>query len=234
MIIGIDEAGRGPVIGPMVIAGVMAEPDLEKEFIKLGVKDSKRLSPGRREELTEVIRKRCSVHTEILAPEQIDSRREKESLNVIEEKAYAAVLAKLLIDMDSKQIEKITAIVDSVDVDEQRFAKSIKSHLPDGLNKIKIISKHKADDIYPIVSAASIIAKTLRDSKVEEISEELGTAIGSGYPSDPVTKEFLKQWLKEKGELPPHVRRSWKTVKRLIENRNTTFMTLDDYTKPEE
>jgi ribonuclease HII len=82
--------------------------------------------------------------------------------------------------------------------------------------KVKIISKHGADDTYPVVSAASIIAKTKRDSMIEEIKKELGQDIGSGYPSDPKTINFLKKWYTEHGEMPPHTRRSWKTVDRII------------------
>ena len=79
-----------------------------------------------------------------------------------------------------------------------------------------MVSKHGADAHYPSVSAASILAKTKRDHLVDKIREELGQEIGSGYPSDQTTINFLKSWYTEHGKMPPHVRMSWKTVDRLI------------------
>ena len=229
MIIGIDEAGRGPVIGPMVIAGVRCSPEVAEEFKELGIKDSKRLTPGRRTELAEKIGEMGTIFKEVLSAERIDSEREHETLNVIEARNYAKVLANLLVDLEPAEVAGTTAFVDSVDVDENRFRDTIRAFLPDSLKKVKIVSKHKADDIFPVVGAASIIAKTTRDSAVERIAEELGKELGSGYPSDPVTCQFLEYWLKEKGELPPCVRRSWKTVKNLLRDHDTKLMTLDDY-----
>jgi len=231
MIIGIDEAGRGPVIGPMVIAGVLATEEDGEEFLKKGVKDSKRLTPGRRVELAEMIRDKAKVFLEVIGPERIDAEREHETLNVIEARNYAKILANLIVDMDPEQLKNTTAFVDSVDVNEGRFKDTIKALLPETLRAVKIVSKHKADDLYPIVGAASIIAKTRRDADVKKIGKELGKELGSGYPSDPLTVKFLKSWLDEHGDVPPHVRRSWKTIKDLIKDRNTKYMTLDDYSR---
>jgi ribonuclease HII len=213
----------------MVIAGVRTTEDAVKEFTELGVKDSKRLTPGRRKELAEAIGGRAKVFKEILSADRIDSERKKETLNIIEARNYAKVLAHLLLDLEPEEVKGTTAYVDSVDVDEKRFRDTIKAFLPDTLKGVKIVSKHKADDIYPVVGAASIIAKTTRDGEVERIAGELGKELGSGYPSDPATVQFLKDWYLEKGELPPYVRRSWKTVKDLIKEHDTKLMTLDDY-----
>jgi len=229
MLIGIDEAGRGPVIGPMVIAGVRTTEEAVEEFLEKGVKDSKRLTPGRREELAKLIRSRGDVFMEVLGPERIDEERKKETLNLIEARNYAKVLANLLVDLEPEQVKETTAYVDSVDVDEIRFRDTIKAFLPDSLKGVEIVSKHKADDIYPVVGAASIIAKTKRDADVAAIAKELGKELGSGYPSDPVTVQFLEYWMQEHGELPPHVRRSWKTVKDLLRKHDTKYKTLDDY-----
>lgn len=231
MIIGIDEAGRGPVIGPMVIAGVLATEEDGEEFLKKGVKDSKRLSPGRRVELSKMIREKAKVFVEVLSPERIDSEREHETLNLIEARNYAKVIANLIVDMDPEQLKGTTVFVDSVDVNEGRFRDTIKAFLPETLRAVKIVSKHKADDLFPIVGAASIIAKTMRDADVRKIAKELGREMGSGYPSDPLTVQFLKSWLDEHGDVPPHVRRSWKTIKDLLKDRNTKYMTLDDYSR---
>jgi ribonuclease HII len=99
------------------------------------------------------------------------------------------------------------------DVDEERFGRDIKSELKFDL---EIISKHEADDLYPIVSAASIIAKTKRDFEIEKIKSEIGEDVGSGYPSDSKTISFLKKWIEEHKTPPPHTRHSWKTTQRIL------------------
>ncbi len=204
MACGIDEAGRGPVIGPMVIAGVCAE---REKLEKLGVRDSKKLSPKRREFLAGEIRKIANkIVIRVVEPEEIDRIREEMTINELEVKIFAEIIEELHED-------KI--YVDAADVNEERFGRdilSLISYTPE------IISKHKADDIYPEVSAASIIAKVERDKKIEEISREIGD-FGSGYPADERTKEFLSNYYRDHGEMPPHVRKSWKSVKRLLRER---------------
>ena len=87
-----------------------------------------------------------------------------------------------------------------------------------------IISKHKADEKYPVVSAASILAKTRRDEEIQKIAQQLekklNLPLGSGYPADPITQKFMKTWLLRYGKLPPHTRHSWKTSKNLLRERN--------------
>ena len=198
---GVDEAGRGPVIGPMVIAGVCAD---EKKLMKIGVKDSKKLSPSRREKLAQEIRKIADkIVIRKVEPEEIDETRNVMTINKMEEKLFADIIREL-------HCKKV--YVDAADVDEERFARNILSYLN---KEVKIISRHKADDIYPEVSAASIIAKVERDKIIEEISKEIGE-FGSGYPSDPRTREFIKEYCRKYGKLPPHTRKSWDTVKKII------------------
>ncbi len=103
--------------------------------------------------------------------------------------------------------------IDAADVNEARFGKSIQKLL--NHSPIKIISKHKADDLYPIVSASSIIAKDMRDSIIEELKKNYGD-FGSGYPSDTRTTEFLRKWIAEKKKAPPFARKSWETTKKII------------------
>ncbi len=204
MICGVDEAGRGPVIGPMVIVGVCAEAD---KIENLGVRDSKKLTPKRREYLAERIREVADqIVIRIIEPEDIDEMRKKMTINEIEVEVFAQIISQLR----GKEI-----YVDAADVDEDRFAEEIKKRVG---KEVNIISKHKADAIYPIVSAASIIAKVERDRRIREIAEEIGD-FGSGYPADERTKRFLEEYLKEHGELPPHTRRSWKSAKRLMEKK---------------
>ena len=178
MICGIDEAGRGPVIGPMVIAGVIVSDDVE--LMELGVKDSKRLSPNRRSELFEEITEISDYSIRVIPAEEIDSLRKSTSLNKIESNNFASIIQELCSEGD-------VAYVDSASTDEKSFGLEIKNKVD---QNVDIISKHEADDTYPIVSAASIIAKVRRDEEVQKISEKIGEDIGSGYPSDMKTRDF--------------------------------------------
>ena len=201
MIAGVDEAGRGPVIGPLVFAGIMVENDTLLK--KMGVKDSKRHSPARRRKLAEEIKKIAKYETLIITAEEIDEKRKTVTINDVEVDGFAAIIRRLKPGI---------VYVDSADVDEERFKKDILRKLD---FDVEIISKHKADDTYPVVSGASIIAKTTRDYEIEKIKEEIGVDFGSGYPSDVRTTTFLEEWVKEKGDFPPYTRKSWKTVRRM-------------------
>jgi ribonuclease HII len=218
MICGVDEAGRGPVFGPLVIAGVTIQDD--SELKEIGVRDSKKLTPNKREILAEKIREIAEKYEIIIiSASDIDDMRKVMTLNELEVSAFSKIIEKLRPDV---------CYVDSADVNQERFGMDILSKLS---LKTKIISKHKADDIYPIVGAASIIAKTTRDENVRKIAQELekklNLPLGSGYPADPITKKFLKTWIKTYGELPPHTRRSWETAQRLMKENKTRK--LDDY-----
>lgn len=206
-LIGIDEAGRGPVVGPLVVCGVRVEGD--EHLRKIMVRDSKKLSPSRRERLADEIMRSCQVELKVLSAQEIDTMRTGSTLNEIETECFSEVLKRLYQDGD-------LVFVDAADTEEARFAFSIMKKL--GL-RIEITSRHKADEMYPVVAAASIVAKVRRDQEIKKIERvlrrELNYPLGSGYPSDPITVAFLEKWIKEKGDLPPHTRRSWKTAKRL-------------------
>ena len=222
MICGIDEAGRGPVLGPMVVAGVKVEDDILLR--KIGVKDSKKLTPNRREKLAEEIKKIADYEIQIIPAEEIDVLREEMTLNVLEAKLFATIIEKLLpTNMRSSTTDSIAkdfvVYVDAADVNEENFKRYILNELGVEMN---IVSEHNADERYPVVSAASILAKTTRDEEIRKIEEEIGKQIGSGYPSDPVTINFLKEWMKEHGELPPYTRRSWKTARRIVQLYKTS------------
>ncbi len=217
MICGIDEAGRGPVIGPMVVAGVKVNDD--GKLIELGVKDSKQLSSKKREELAEKIKDMAEFSYRVVSAEDIDALREDMSLNELEANVFSSVLEDLCDDSD-------TVYVDSASTDEGWFKKEIR-HRMEEKKDLDIVSEHKADENYPVVSAASILAKVERDKNVEKISEELGVDIGSGYPSDVRTKEFLSEWVSENDDLPPYTRRSWQTAKDLLSMAQTK--TLDEF-----
>ncbi len=218
MICGVDEAGRGPVIGPLVIAGVTFENDLE--LIENNVRDSKKITPKRREILSKRI-KESAVNYEIslISASDIDHMRKVMTLNEIEVNAFRKIIEKLKPDI---------CYVDAVDVNDERFGKNILSRLS---FKPEIISKHKADDIYPVVGAASILAKTRRDEEVQmiarELEKKLDMPLGSGYPADPDTQRFLRKWVKTFGKLPPHTRHSWKTAQNLL--KESKIKKLDEF-----
>ncbi|MEA2032950.1 MAG: ribonuclease HII [Euryarchaeota archaeon] len=206
--IGIDEAGKGPVVGSMFVAGVLNFDGLET----LGVKDSKQLSPSRREYLAERIEASTDVYVLEFTANEIDEGRKRHTLNEIMVELFSAVLIHFQPDR---------AFVDAADVNPDRFAVNLKSGYEKGMGGgrkrgIEIISEFKADVRYPVVSAASIIAKVHRDRSIRQLEAEIGMEIGSGYPADPKTIQFLDELVKEKAELPAYVRHSWKTVKRLV------------------
>jgi len=207
LIAGIDDAGRGPVIGPLIVAGVlMYRRDLHK-LSEIRVRDSKTLSPKRRKKLAEKI-KQVAIEWKyvVIPPSKIDEavqyRRKtgRGLLNQLEADAMAKII---------QELKPHTAYVDASDINEERFRKFIEEKLS---TKVKVISKHKADKKFLIVSAASILAKVIRDEMIENLKRKYGD-FGSGYPSDPKTRAFLEQWIKEYGELPRIVRKSWKTIK---------------------
>jgi ribonuclease HII len=202
-IAGVDEAGRGPVIGPMAVAGVLVREELLGELVAMGVKDSKKLSPKKRESLMGGILGIVECHrVELVPARQIDEGRRARTLNSIEAKAMAKILDALKPDL---------AQVGSVDVVSERFRSMILSEM--GL-PVEIDSVHHAEDRFPAVAAASIIAKVARDDAVASLRREYGD-FGSGYPSDMKTMSFIKGWYEREGSLPPIVRKSWKTTESL-------------------
>ena len=207
MICGVDEAGRGPVLGPLVVAGVMVESDVPLR--QMNVRDSKKLTPERRELLAPEIQKvgRCEVV--VVPAKDIDVMRAEMSLNDFEARLFASVIERLHPE---------TAYVDAVDVDEIDFKRAVLKDLP---FEVEIVSQHEADDLFPVVSAASVVAKVRRDAEMRAIEAEVGQPLGSGYPSDPVTIAFLEKWIREKGSPPPHTRTTWDTTRRLLaESKN--------------
>ena len=211
MFCGIDEAGRGPVMGPLVVASVCVEDDAW--LIDLGVRDSKKLTPKARERMYSEIVAIAEYSVEIITAEDIDLRRAKESLNEIEADMFVRSAAGM------KNLKRIYA--DCPDVNESAFSKELSVKL----GGRTVIAEHKADDRYPVVSAASIIAKVTRDRMINEISKEFGRDIGSGYPSDPTTMEFIERWIKENGCAPPHTRCSWEPVRKLLSLSSNTRIT---------
>ncbi|UCH57609.1 MAG: ribonuclease HII [Candidatus Bathyarchaeota archaeon] len=207
---GVDEAGRGCVIGPLVVAGVLMEEDRIEELRSMGVRDSKKLSPKRRETLALEIKEiSCKLGFFELQPWAIDKVVERgvklRRLNYLEAMAMARVIRDLRPDR---------VYVDPADVVAERFCEQIRCVLP---WEPEIVCENKADDKYPVVSAASILAKVRRDRIVADLRRKHGD-FGSGYPSDGRTTAFLESWFSDNPTCPPFIRGSWVTVRRLRES----------------
>ena len=204
---GVDEAGRGCVIGPLVIGGVTIEEADLPRLVEIGVKDSKLLTPKKREILAEQIRELAlNCYVVHLSPVEIDHVVETgtrlHKLNRFEAQAMAKVISVLNPD---------AVYVDASDVNASRFGE----HIAENLDiHPEIVSEHKADLNYPVVSAASILAKVERDKVISKLCAKHGN-LGCGYPSDQNTINFLRDWLKKYGSYPDFVRKSWKTSKKI-------------------
>lgn len=209
IICGVDDAGRGCIFGPLFIAGAAMSDDVAKQLYSDGVRDSKLLTPHQRERLFDVIREKAISYVVLsIKPEEIDEyvRRKKKhtKLNYLEAIYMARAINKLQGEV---------AYVDASDTDVSVFSAQIEENLQ---RKLSIVAVHHADRLFPVVSAASILAKVSRDREIEKLKKEVGD-FGSGYPSDPRTVKFLKEWIAAKKSPPPFTRLSWKTWKRLLQ-----------------
>jgi ribonuclease HII len=224
---GLDEAGRGPVIGPLVVAGVLVEEEKVQQLVSIGVRDSKLLTPKSRSALAEKIEKIATMVLFVeLLPVEVDNvvlrGRRLQKLNFLE----AISMAKLIAEMKPR-----LAWVDAADVKPERYGRQIMEALPASLRKIVLISEHKADRNYPVVSAASIMAKVKRDAAISALWEEYGD-FGSGYVTDPKTVQFLRTWRRMHTYYPPVVRRSWKTLRRIESDLFQTRLAMSDLHPP--
>ncbi len=196
---GVDEAGRGSLLGPLVIAGVSLKKEKIRKLKSMGIRDSKKLTPLQREKLyKKIIKFVDNYYIAKINPYTIDKSVNKHELNNLEAKYMAKVISKLNPNI---------SYVDSCDVNPSRFGKKI-SKLA---KKDRIKSYHNADNRFVIVSAASILAKVNRDRAIKNIQKKHN--IGSGYPSDSKTIVFVKNYLSTKNDIPNFVRSSWKTVR---------------------
>lgn len=210
-VIGIDEAGKGPVIGSMFIGfsiinladGLKSLNEYQDKLKDLGVKDSKLLSPKKRNELYNILKDMMDIKYAQLTPALIDTNNNVGGkLNELEIEAIVRIL-------NSEKPNLV--IIDALTANPEKFADSIKKRLN---FECKIISENKADTKYTIVGAASIIAKELREQEIAQIKINIGYDVGSGYPSDPKTKAFIKEHYSSK-EFDFIFRKSWETYKNL-------------------
>jgi len=210
IICGIDEAGRGPVIGPMVMAACAIEKSEEDGLKKLGVADSKKLSAKKREELFPKVIALTEYSLEIVSAKAIDAALNDPYMNL--NKLEALHTARLINSLNKvKKVDLV--IVDLPTKDSAAYIEEVKKNLDD--KTVDMIAEHKADDNYPIVSAASILAKVTRDKEIEKIQENIDVNIGSGYPSDPYTKEFIKKYHSNHDVF----RKTWQTYKNVVDSK---------------
>jgi len=199
---GVDDAGRGSLLGPLVIAGVSVKKEKIRKLKSMGIRDSKKLTPSQREKLyKKIIKFVDNYYVAKINPYTIDKSVFKHDLNNLEAKYMAKVILKL---------KPHISYVDSCDVNPSRFGKKISKLARN--NRVK--SYHHADNRFVIVSAASIIAKVNRDRAIKKIQKKYD--IGSGYPSDTKTVEFVKNYLLTRNEIPIFVRSSWKTIQTIL------------------
>lgn len=198
--IGIDEAGKGPVLGSMFICGI------KSDNIPNNLKDSKKLSNSKIEEVYHNIKsKKPEIIIIEVEPQDIDEG----NINKIIEKSHA-----LLIDSLTNKDEKVYC--DSILDNEEKYKTQLKNQT--NMSSRKIIAENKADEKYNIVSSASIIAKYYREKHIKRIKSEYDKEIGSGYPSDNKTRKFLEEYYQKNKEMPSETRLSWKTSKDIIDN----------------
>lgn len=203
---GIDEAGRGPVFGPLVVAAVRSTNTAI--LTDMEVRDSKKIPAARRERMARLIRDEPTCKHVIItrSAEEIDELRKNQTLNEIEVEMFREAFVAL-------DDAKTRWFLDAADVDEERFGRLVSPEKT-------VVSKHGADDKYVVVGAASIIAKVARDDAMKmlqrRLERKLPYNVGSGYPSDPSTKSFLAAYVEKFGEFPEGTRKSWKTAQRLL------------------
>jgi len=205
-ILGIDEAGRGPLIGPLIIAGVLVEESKLKKLSSWSTLDSKKIPRLRREEIFLSLKSLIDdLEIVKISPSKIDSH----SLNLLEIESTSYIINKLKPH--------------KVYIDAPTHPRGIFSYHQHLKRKIfsphvELIIENKADAKFKIVGLASIIAKVIRDKYILKLRKEYGD-FGWGYPSEVKTKKFLKQYFKKYKEVPSFVRKKWKTVQKILNEK---------------
>ena len=217
LLLGIDDAGRGPVLGPMTLAGVLIEVKEEEIIKNWGAKDSKLLTPKKRGEIKEKIKAQFKYHIETSSPKEID---DSSNLNYLEAIKSAKIINELTKDVN----EKVNVIIDCPSVNIEAWSNDVQKLIkrPEIIN---LSCEHKADYNHPVVSAASIIAKEKREDEVYKLKLEFKVDFGSGYPADPKTKEFIAENF-DKPEYKKIIRFSWNTVKKLFKAKKSNQQKL--------
>lgn len=214
MICGIDEAGRGCIIGPLVLCAATIDPMEEFQLKELGVKDSKKLSPHQRESIFPKLQEICKSAVIKVSAHEITELMGKYNLNEIEAQKAAEA-----IKLSGSGITRV--YVDSPDNVPEKFADRIRKYFKER-KAPQIISENKADDKYLIVGAASIIAKVIRDREIEKIKDEIGYDFNSGYTSDPFTMAFLAKHGNDM-KMRKYIRTKWATLAKMRQKKLIDF-----------
>jgi ribonuclease HII len=212
--LGMDEAGKGPVIGPLVLAGCLIDDKTALEFKRLGIKDSKELTQKRREVLAEKIRDMAETfEIRIIPPIEIDGNGcdERTKLNELEGIIYADIINKI-----NKGYEKIRVVIDCPSPSINKWSDFVRNKIKDN-STIELVCEHKADKNHLAVSAASILAKSIREKEMGLLKEKFGDEIGSGYCSDPATQRFVERFAKKHKD-SGIFRKTWITWKVAYQN----------------
>ncbi|PKL62463.1 MAG: ribonuclease HII [Methanomicrobiales archaeon HGW-Methanomicrobiales-2] len=204
----MDEAGKGSVLGPMVVAAVGCRAT--EDLAALPIRDSKVLRPKQREALYQILLRDFSIAIVTIDAAGIDDARSRMTMNTCVAELHAEALTGLRPEY---------AYVDACDVNAERYGRTVAAYLD---FPCEIVAEHRADARHKIVGAASVVAKVTRDRAIQELSQQYGK-IGSGYPSDPTTIEFLRGYIRDQGEPPLCARRSWKTVTNLYQTTMQDF-----------
>lgn len=206
-LLGFDEAGRGCVLGPLVVGGYLLHVDQQDEVRAAGGRDSKALTAAKRTVAAARLKDLAVAWRTIhITPEQIDGG----NLNDLEEQAFGQIIGELKPD-----IVQIDAPVPGKQIGKYRRRLGELYGIPVD----RIVAANQAEDQYPSVGAASVLAKTERDAAMEQLREEFG-ALGSGYPSDPKTRTYLRGLIDGDAPLPPFVRSRWGTITQMVEERD--------------
>lgn len=211
-IMGIDEAGRGPVLGPMVYGCLYCARSYEKTLSTLNFADSKTLKEEKREELFEKLKANELIGwaVDVIDPRELSAKMLKKikiNLNEISHDSASGLVTRVL----NMGVLLTDVYVDTVG-DPEKYRIKLSERFP----SIKFVVAKKADSLYPVVSGASIVAKVtrdraLRDWVLDETAENMTRNFGSGYPGDPETKSWLEKHQHSVFGFPSLVRFSWGT-----------------------
>jgi ribonuclease HII len=214
-VLGLDEAGRGSVLGPLVVGGFLCPAEQVESLRDHGVRDSKLLTAERRGAIYAELAGLGELSSVALVPRTIDRYVARGGLNELELESFARLIHRLRPDV---------AYVDACDTNAERFGQRLEALAGSG---VTVISRHKADRDFPIVGAASIVAKVRRDAALERLQGTLEEPIGCGYAHDPETQACVLRHARDGGPVPSWMRRSWETVQRV--KRDYPARTLDAY-----
>ncbi len=203
-VVGIDEAGRGAWLGPLIVGAVATPREQLAAIVATGARDSKTVSPARREAILEDLERCARVRTIGVDPREIDRHVTAGRLNELEARLFGTL---------AREFAPVEARVDACDANARRFGARVARHAGPG---VRVLARHHADALEPIVGAASIAAKVRRDREIRALAASLGEEIGSGYPSDPVTLRFVRRTVDPRAPLPEWLRSSWATTRRVI------------------